>query len=380
MITLMCRRLARSQNAAGFATAAEIAQKTMDKFQKRYTDQSNSFEKRMEDIAKMYSEAPKFDTAQKIYQHPYDNDHNPLTFSWGKLNELGFDFMGPEQVSPHYENFMMSRKYALTFWGGLGVLIFMMTTADLHWMARSLIFPWTIYFFYLYWFLEGRKSLVKPLLGLFYRRIFNNEVKNLETYYNENIETKVRSMMAIAKGQLEYKTVHNDYKSVRNNSIMAFLVNEQINLQAHLNNRALNILKQTEAIEEVNQRKIIDKVLADVTNSLDKAYAENKEKIERDTFEMALKGLEKNEMDYKDDPILPYIIESINRNVNDFVKLTKEQQNNLIALTEEQLQQVRNSDARMRDEFLGSEPKIDGALKNNPTVAKILANWGKSAK
>lgn len=157
----------------------------------------------------------------------------------------------------------------------------------------------------------------------FYRRIFTNEVRNLEIYYNENIEAKVRELMAIAKGQLEFKTLHNEYKSVRNNSIMQFLINEQINIQAHLNNRAINILKQTEAFEEINQRKIIDKVLNDVSNSLDKAYAENKEKIEKDVFEMALRGLEQNQMDFTNDPILPYIIQSINKNVDEFSKLTK---------------------------------------------------------
>jgi len=276
MFTLICRRLARTQQSVGFATASEIAQKTMQRFQKKFAEQTESFQKRMEDIAKLQNEAPKTQNTSKVYQHPYECSHNPLTFSWGKILELGHDYLGPEQVSPHYENFMMSRKYALTFWGGLLVLVTMMSTADLGWMARSMVFPWLIYFFYLYWCLEGRKSLVKPMLGGFYTRIFQNEVKNLEIYYNENIEARVRELMAVAKGQLEFKTLHDDYKGVRNNSIMQFLINEQINLQAHLNNRAFNILKQTEAFEEINQRKIIDKVLTDVSNSLDKAYSENK--------------------------------------------------------------------------------------------------------
>lgn len=62
--------------------------------------------------------------------------------------------------------------------------------------------------------------------------------------------------MAVAKSQLDYKTVHNDYKAVRNDSITnvlpsltQFLINEQMVLQNHINNRALNILKQAEAFE-----------------------------------------------------------------------------------------------------------------------------------
>jgi len=93
---------------------------------------------------------------------------------------------------------------------------------------------------------------------------------------------------------------------------------------------------------------------------------------------MALRGLEQNKMDYSSDPILPYIIQSINKNVEEFSKLTKEQQNKLISLTPEQIQSIRNTDVRMRDEFLSAEPKIDGALKNHPTVVKILASWGKN--
>ncbi len=46
MIMLACRKMART-NFAGFATASEIAQKTYAKFQKRYSDQSVSFNQRM---------------------------------------------------------------------------------------------------------------------------------------------------------------------------------------------------------------------------------------------------------------------------------------------------------------------------------------------
>lgn len=66
-------------------------------------------------------------------------------------------------------------------------------------------------------------------------------------------------------------------------------------------------------------------MLSDVVNSLDKAYEQNKDKIEKEMFELALKGLEKGEMDYAKDPILPYVTESINRSVKEFEGLTKAQ-------------------------------------------------------
>lgn len=65
----------------------------------------------------------------RAYTHPYHSgnikkptsvylnylDHHPLNFSVVKTAELFHDFIGPEQVSPHYENFMVARKYALGF-------------------------------------------------------------------------------------------------------------------------------------------------------------------------------------------------------------------------------------------------------------------------
>lgn len=46
-------------------------------------------------------------------------------------------------------------------------------------------------------------------------------------------------------------------------------------------------------------------------------------------------------------------------------------------LTAEQLTAIKSADERARDEFLANEPKIDGSLKNNEIVGKILERWGK---
>ena len=43
---------------------------------------------------------------------------------------------------------------------------------------------------------------------------------NLQTYYNENIEARVRNLMTIAKSQLEYKMVHSEYQGIRNNTLL----------------------------------------------------------------------------------------------------------------------------------------------------------------
>ena len=45
-------------------------------------------------------------------------------------------------------------------------------------------------------------------------------MNTLETYYAENIEVRVRNLMANAKSQIDFKTLHTDYLSVRNNTIL----------------------------------------------------------------------------------------------------------------------------------------------------------------
>jgi len=69
-----------------------------------------------------------------------------LNFSPVKTAELFHDFIGPEQVSPHYENFMVSRKYLLIFWAGFFVINMGAATIDLNWMMKSSLIPWIFWF------------------------------------------------------------------------------------------------------------------------------------------------------------------------------------------------------------------------------------------
>ena len=74
----------------------------------------------MENEHKFHHDKPK----NVPYHHPFNSDHHPLNFSSVKNAELFHDLVGPEQVSPHYENFMMARKWAIGFFVGLGALSF----------------------------------------------------------------------------------------------------------------------------------------------------------------------------------------------------------------------------------------------------------------
>lgn len=117
--------------------------------------------------------------------------------------------------------------------------------------------------------------------------------------------------------------------------------------------------------------------MAETLNSVDRAYNDNKAEIENAIFELALEGIANGKMDYAKDPILPQVLKTINHTVDKFSKISPEEQDKMVSLTEAQLEAIRNADARARDEYLGAQPKVEGSLRANPVVAKILENWSK---
>jgi len=86
--------------------------------------------------------------------------------------------------------------------------------------AQSATYMWTFYFSYTYFWLEGKKYFLMPFLTRFYRKILNHELVNVETYWAENTEARVRNLMATAREQIDYKSVHQEYLSVRNNCLL----------------------------------------------------------------------------------------------------------------------------------------------------------------
>lgn len=202
-----------------FSSASAVASKTFSKFQEKYAANLDAFKSKSEAEIK-YSDTIKRST-QKTYVHPFDNVNEDLTTSPIAVIQTHHDFYGGEQVSPHYENFGMARREAIVFWLGYLGLNFIADTPDFHFFAQAAASGWVFTFGYLYFFTEGKKSIAIPILNRFYRKITKMEISNLETYYAENVEARVRGLMSIAKSQIDYKTVHNEYVSIRNNALLS---------------------------------------------------------------------------------------------------------------------------------------------------------------
>jgi hypothetical protein len=77
---------------------------------------------------------------------------NSIAFGGIKNIELWKEFVGLEQISPHYESFLMSRKNAIGIWGTVLLLVGAMNVHDLHGIA---IFNIPYYFLHFYVLLVG---------------------------------------------------------------------------------------------------------------------------------------------------------------------------------------------------------------------------------
>jgi len=155
--------------------------------------------------------------------------------------------------------------------------------------------------------------------------------------------------------------------------------NEYVNLQKHINDRALDVLKQTQQYEDINRNKILSNIIDEAVKEIDKQLeGPNQAEIKKQLFDSALEGLSKGAMDYNNDPILPLVRSYVKVNIEKYSNLSAEEQSKLISLSDHQLQAIKEGDKRARQEYLESEPKgIDSSLKAHETAKKILSTWGK---
>lgn len=361
----------------GFSASAAQPKSSYEKAREKYQEHIQAFREKAEK-AEIDNKPAAKKAFPKGYTHPFHSEHHPLNFSAVKVAEFFHEFVGPEQVSAHYENYLVSRKYLMIFFGGVFALSFGAATLDLHWMAKSALLPWAFWFALQYFYLELRKSFFKPLLMRWYRRVSANECYNFDVYYNDNIELKVRDLIRISKDQLEFWQIHKDFLDVKAESIMTFMSNEHANLQKHISERAQLLLKQAHAYEEVNRTRVLQRIVEDASKEIDLALeGPQREQINRQMFDSALIGLSKGVMEYENDPILPIVQSYIRTNTEKYSNLTEDEQRKLVSLSESQIQSLRDLDKKIKRDFLETEPKsLDNSLKAHEQAKKILASWG----
>jgi hypothetical protein len=156
----MINRLVRKQISCkrpvqSFGHVAQ-SQQSFNNFQQIVNTKRQNMDSMFEDFKERMSRPHDVD---KAYSHPLDHPHNRINFDPNEIHELFYDFMGPEQVSPHYENFAMSRKYAIGIWSGLFGLSMLAATKDFTWIIQGTIMPFAFLSFMTYYFYEARKTM-----------------------------------------------------------------------------------------------------------------------------------------------------------------------------------------------------------------------------
>lgn len=314
---------------------------------------------------------------KKAYVHPFNNEHYEVNMNPTKASELFFEFVGPEQVSPHYESFLASRKWALGFWGTSLTLAYVGSTVDFHWVARSCIIPFTFYATSFYWILEGRKHIIKPLFSRWYRTLAFHDLSNFQVYYKDMMRINVKKQIATAREQMDYYMVHKNFNAVKAESINRFMAHEQMNLQKHINDRTHSVLRSAKQGEVNNERALVNKVVAKAIEFLDAKMESDMSAINDAMFECALAGISSGKMNYANDPLLPMVQQLIREEVAKITDLSPAEQLRMVALTEAQLGQLRNADETAKKEFLEAMPKFDAMTMGSESYRKMSESWGK---
>lgn len=99
-------------------------------------------------------------------------------------------------------------------------------------------------------------------------------------------------------------------------------------------------------METTNQRTVINNIVSETLQAVDKTLADNEEFIKDQMFESALLGIRSKQMTYENDPILPLVQQAIAENVQKVTSLSEEEQLALVTLTQEQLKSLSTVDER----------------------------------
>ncbi|CAK77707.1 unnamed protein product (macronuclear) [Paramecium tetraurelia] len=353
----------------GFATATathkDIAGKNFLKFQSKYAEYVTQFNQKLEAIEKE-NKAPNVAPQGKAFEHPYNNPHNPVNMSGIKSSELFYNFIGPEQVSPHYENFLVARKYLLLTYGGLIVIGFAAGTTNLHWIAKSSFLPFLFWMQIMYFYLEGHSTEEQLEMNV------SNWINIITRICNSKLEHSLKQ----PKDKLNMGNYTRNFKDVKAELINTFLMNEQLNLQRHVAERSQNILKSVQQAEQINQNRLLQEIIEAAQKSLETNLKSNLPEIQKALFKSALKGLAQGKMTYESDPLIEMILKTIKEHVSKIQNLSPAEQKKLISLSKDQLAAIQANDKKAKEDFLRAEPKIDQTLKNYENVKRQMASWG----
>lgn len=303
-------------------------------------------------------------------------DHPELSINPLLMNKFVEEAIGPEIVSPHYENFAMSRKIFLTFTGLITLNSFLALPGNISLATNSAIGPIWGLFFLFYIFMEGRKSTILPLFNRFYANATLSELTNLMRNYQEDMHSKFRFREEKARQQLEYFDLHKEFRSIKEEAVQNLLNAEETILKQHIQQRALNLLNGAQQMELANRKKITSEVLANIKQEMKKIKENPGEEIIKDAFARALEGIKNGQIDYGKDLVLQRVLDVTKTEIDKVNNLSEKQKDEMLCLTQNQIQSLKAADEMAQKEFLQKRPVgLEGVFKEHDGFGKTMASW-----
>lgn len=262
------------------------------------------------------------------YTHPFHSYEKPLAMSHARNQGFYFDFIGPEQVSPHYESFAASRRVLLTTLFGYCSLTFLAKYNDLAWAIRSTLPAFIFYYLFWYALWEGRKFVFLPLQMDWYAQLIELEKDLLLSNAAEDLSLKNKECVEEALEQLEFMDLHNEFQWVKENAIRSFVVVERKKLQEHLKERSLALLKNAQSYEQTNRKNLIHSISSNSLKILEQSEKNPSKEVLDSVFEAGLDAILNDKMTYKNDRLLKDILDGIRSQIKKFNDMTPEQLDN----------------------------------------------------
>lgn len=311
---------------------------------------------------------------------------NPLNLMGGNTEDVLFDIdsigkggmelFGPEPVSPHYENFGMSRRILFTFLGVTGLVMVFKMPGDINYALQTAYAPFLTYFGLLYVYMEGRKSTILPLLNRFYSHAGQNELLNMLSSYGENMNARFKEREEYAREQLEYFDLHKEFKQIKNEAVQKLLIAEESFLKTHLHQRALRLLEDAQQMELQNQKKITSEVIGHIKNEMRSVKENPSQEIKNDAFAKALEGIRTGTVNYGQDLIVQNLLKVARVQIDKVNNLSEQEKDSLLCLTETQLKNLKSADEIAQAEFLKRRPVgLESSFKDNESFAKTMSQW-----
>lgn len=217
------------------------------------------------------------------------------------------------------------------------------------------------------------QKLPMPRLTWYYDAFVQHEFKQALLNWFDTAEDISRQVLVKTKNQIDYYFIHQEYNFVKKRLLSTYLENERLALNGHLKERALNILKVANTMENSNVKSAISKAAEESLNSVIeqvKNPSKNKE-ILKSSFESALIGLKTGYMDYQGDKVVPLYVKELSDRTSKLSNLSPEEEDKLFALNESQKKQLMSLDKAAKTAYLGKLPEISASLRNTDVYQNV---------